>query len=94
MTSPKPITLGWSIKDLISFKSMVAPLFSSLVAGTHDGIIIYTFSGIFSLLSSINSMPFLPQTLAISCGSAIIVVVPLGTTTLENPPGVSIEDSI
>ena len=41
-----------------------------------------------------KSMPFIPKTLAISCGSETVPIVPCTNASFENSEGISIELSI
>ena len=94
MTSAKPMTSGLSIKVRSSSAVSEAPEVSNGVAGTHDGNM-KRMSTAASLAScSMNRMPSSPHTLAISCGSATMVVVPLERIKRANSVGRSIEDSI
>ena len=63
----------------------VAPACSSPGAdGTQEGICTYTLIGIASASSCISRTPGRPKTLAISCGSTNIEVVPCGITARQN----------
>ena len=66
---------------------------SKPLAGTHEGAITNTASGSPSEASSIQCTPSEPSTLATSCGSHTIAVVPCGSTARANWAGVSLEDS-
>ena len=66
---------------------------SNALAGTHEGAITNTVSGRPSEASSIQCTPSEPSTLATSCGSQTIAVVPWGRTARANCAGVSLEDS-
>ena len=66
---------------------------SNALAGTHEGAITNTVSGKPSEASSIQCTPSEPSTLATSCGSQTIAVVPWGRTARANCAGVSLEDS-
>ncbi len=66
---------------------------SNALAGTHDGAVTTTVSGRPSDASSIQCTPSEPSTLATSCGSQTIAVVPWGSTARANCAGVSLEDS-
>ena len=67
---------------------------SNPLAGTHEGAITNTLSGRPSDASSIQCTPSEPSTLATSCGSQTIAVVPWGSTARANSAGVSLLDSM
>lgn len=69
--------------------SKTAPPLSAGEAGTQDGIIILTSSGVPAASAIMKSTPSMPHTLAISCGSATTVVVPQGTTASAKREGIS-----
>ena len=75
-------------------QSSSAPDSSSGVAGTQLGSIKNTSIGRRSVASSIYSMPSVPMTLVISCGSVTIAVVPCGTTARANSRGTERDDSM
>ena len=62
---------------------------SNEAAGTHEGTCRYTLKGTLLASSIISLNPYSPSTLHISCGSAKMLVVPLGITALENSVSVS-----
>ena len=94
ITSPSPRIHLFSFSSSISFTPILAPEVSRFVAGTHDGIMKYTFSGVLKESSIINFIPSTPQTFAISCGSATTQHVPCGITAAANRLGVTSELSI
>ena len=73
---------------------MIAPALSKEVAGTQEGAPKLNFNGTFFPFSIINSTPFTPITLAISCGSETVATVPWTTAIFANSDGTSIELSI
>ena len=74
--------------------NLPTPLVSKLVAGTDEGTIIYTLSGISFVDSNKKSIALAPFTLTNSCGSAMIVVVPDFNNFFDNSIGITIVDSI
>ena len=73
---------------------MIAPDLSCGVAGTQEGAVRKMRNGTFLASSSMYSMPFIPMTLAISCGSDTTAVVPWGTVASAKREGQSWEDSM
>ena len=73
---------------------MMAPALSKEVAGTQLGAPKLNFNGTFFPFSIINSTPFTPKTLAISCGSETVATVPCTTAILANSEGTNIELSM
>jgi hypothetical protein len=90
MSSPRPITPGSSSKPARSSASSTAPEVSRGVAGTQDGSITKTFSGVPAADSMMYLMPSAPITFAISWQSVTTVVVPRGTTVRANSGTVNI----
>ena len=62
--------------------------------GAQDGIWVKMLTGCINASSCIMRTPSKPRTLAISCGSVNIDVVPCGITARANSAGVSMPDSI
>ena len=94
MNSPRPKTSSDIISSFISSADITKPESSRFVAGTQEGIIYFISSAVFSAAFCIYEKPLSPHTFTISCGSAITVVVPCGTTIFPNSSGVVYEDSI
>lgn len=78
----------------MSLAVIFAPLVSNPVQGTQDGTITNTDSGSHSVWSSMYWMPSVPHTLAISCGSAMMAVVPCCSTRLAKRDGCAMDDSM
>lgn len=78
----------------MSSATSFAPLCSKGVAGTQEGIMNSTRSGRSSVILYMARTPATPATFAISCGSAMMVVVPCGMMTFMNDDGITMEDSI
>ena len=64
------------------------------VAGTQEGIMMKTLSGIPLADSAMKRIPLEPRTLAISWGSVTTVVVPWGRTARANSGIVTMLDSM
>ena len=90
ITSPRPSMRLLRMNCSISSAVRVAPEFSKGVAGTQEGIMKSTLSGRSSDSLYMARTPATPQTLAISWGSAIMVVVPWGIITREKESGMTI----
>ena len=76
ITSPSPMTPSWYSSCATVGASSTAPDVSRLLDGTQDGIMTKTLDGRSSISPKTSSIPCLPRTFAISCGSMIIPVVP------------------
>ena len=88
--SPKPIMPGQDIALATSSGVISKPVVSSPGAeGAQDGIWVKMLTGCNIASSCIIRTPARPSTLAISCGSVNIVVVPCGMTAAANSAGVS-----
>ena len=79
------LCMNCSMSSATSF----APLCSNGVAGTQEGSMKSTLSGSSSVSLYMARMPAAPATFAISCGSAITVVVPWGIITFMNEEGIT-----
>ena len=86
---------GHVIASATSSGLISKPVVSSPGAeGAQDGICVKMLTGCSAASSCISRTPSSPSTLAISCGSVNIVVVPCGMTAAANSAGVSIPDSM
>ncbi|OQC23110.1 MAG: hypothetical protein BWX71_02169 [Deltaproteobacteria bacterium ADurb.Bin072] len=68
---------------------MRAPEVSKGVAGTHDGAANENLKGLVRAFAIMYSMPAMPSTLAISCGSHTAATVPWVSATRPNSAGAS-----
>ena len=86
--------LGLSSNCLTSWLFKAAPAVSNVVAGTQLGAPKLKEKGTVLPFTIINSMPSMPQTFAISCGSLTVATVPCVTAKRANSEGTNIELSI
>ena len=89
ITSPRPSMRLLCMNCSMSSATSFAPLCSNGVAGTQEGSMKSTLSGSSSVSLYMARMPAAPATFAISCGSAITVVVPWGIITFMKEEGIT-----
>jgi hypothetical protein len=83
MTSPSPKTLSQERISWISLAERTAPGVSKGLAGTQEGAMKKTRRGSSFVASIIHRIPSAPRTFAISWGSEITTVVPMGKHSLS-----------
>ena len=92
--SPRPIIPGQVSASATSSALSSAPGVSKPAAdGTQEGTSTHMCTGCSAASSAINLTPFSPKTLAISCGSVNMPVVPCGRTARTNSLTVNMPDS-